>query len=50
MENNNLYVNAVELISLIECIQLATDNLTVYDTCEEIQGIMLDMPWKELPA
>lgn len=50
MENNNLYVNAVELISLIECMQLAAVNSQAYAMAEEIQGLILDMPWKEIPT
>lgn len=50
MENNNLYVNAVELMSLIECMQIATTDNKAYAMAEEIQGLILDMPWKELPA
>jgi len=48
MENNNLYVNAPELMSLIECMQIATTNPQAYRMAEEIQNLILDMPWKEL--
>lgn len=48
MENNNLYVNAVELISLIECLQLKATSKSAYDMAEEIQGIILDTPWIEV--
>lgn len=48
MENNNLYINAPMLLSLIECLQLRTTSKEAYEMAEEIQNIILDEPWKEI--
>jgi len=47
-QNNNLYINAPMLLSLIECLQLKTESKEAYNMAEEIQNIILDVPWKEI--
>lgn len=48
MENNNLYVNAIELIELLECMELAADNALVAETLQEVINMIHDMNWREI--
>ena len=48
MENNNLYVNAEELLELIECMQIATSDCREYRAFEETINIILDLKWIEI--
>lgn len=46
--NNNMYVNANEVLELLECMQEANMNNTVIETLFEVQELILDLEWREI--
>lgn len=48
MENRNLYVNAVELLELIDCMSQRAKTVTEGLVYAEVEDVIMDMPWKEV--
>lgn len=48
MPNNNMYVNANEVLELLECMQEANINNVVVETLHEVQEMILDLKWREI--
>lgn len=46
MENNNLYVNAGELMELLGCMKQR--NLQYHEILTEVEELILDLKWKEI--
>lgn len=48
MENRNLYVNAIHLLELIDCMKARAKTPTEGLVYAEVEDVVMDLPWKEI--
>ena len=48
IQNSNLYVNADEVLTLIECMQTASNKTIVIETLQEVINTIHELKWIEI--
>lgn len=48
--NDELYVNAIEVMELIDCMILASQNMDEINAFEAVNDMIVDLKWRKIKA